>query len=91
MLRLTALEAFRREHRGPVLVAGDVAYDRARMSFNALVDARPEVIVRPTGPADVATALRFAAAEGLPRERQARAMCDRTLKLMSVFIGRAGA
>ena len=66
MLRLTALEAFRREHRGPVLVAGDDAYERARTSFNALVDARPEVIVRPIGPADVATAIRFAAAEHLP-------------------------
>lgn len=42
--------------RGP----GDTDYDRARISFNAMVDHRPAVIARCRGPADVATSFDFA-------------------------------
>jgi FAD/FMN-containing dehydrogenase len=45
---------------GPVLSPGDPGYDAARVCFNALVDRRPAVIAKCTGPRDVATAFDFA-------------------------------
>ena len=59
------LEELRRSLAGPVLGRGDDGYDAARRCFNALVDRRPAVIARCTGPEDVATALDFARAGGL--------------------------
>ena len=53
-------------HRGPVIAPTDSAYDTARESFNALVVARPEVIVRPTGAEDVRVAIDFARRMALP-------------------------
>jgi FAD/FMN-containing dehydrogenase len=55
-----------RAHRGPVIAPTDSAYDAARESFNALVDAQPEVIVRPTGAEDVRVAIDFARRMELP-------------------------
>src|SRR5215831_6236958 len=52
-------------HRGPVIGPTDVRFDRARRSFNALIEARPELIVRPIDDADVAAAIGFARARGL--------------------------
>src|SRR5215469_12916905 len=52
-------------HRGPVIGPADVRFDRARRSFNALIEARPELIVRPVDDADVAAAIGFARARGL--------------------------
>lgn len=45
---------------GVVLVDGDPDYDRARRVWNAMVDRRPELIVRCTGPDDVVSAIRYA-------------------------------
>jgi FAD/FMN-containing dehydrogenase len=55
-----------RAHRGPVIAPTDSAYDTARESFNALVDARPKVVVRPTGTEDVRAAIDFARTMELP-------------------------
>ena len=52
-------------HRGPVIAPPDARYDRARVTFNALIDARPAVIARPIDPQDVATAITFARERGL--------------------------
>jgi FAD/FMN-containing dehydrogenase len=60
-----SLDELRRSLAGPVVVPEDAGYDAARRCFNALVDRRPAVIARCAGPADVATALDFAQAEGL--------------------------
>jgi hypothetical protein len=49
-----------------VLGSADVGYDDARVCFNALVDRRPAVIVKCTGPPDVATAFDFARLRGIP-------------------------
>jgi len=46
--------------RGPVLRPGDEGYDEARTVYNAMIDKRPAVVVRPTGAADVMTAVDFA-------------------------------
>jgi FAD/FMN-containing dehydrogenase len=50
---------------GPVLLPGDDGYDEARSVWNGDIDRRPAVIVRCTGPADVAAALRHAQDDGL--------------------------
>ena len=55
-----------RAHRGPVIAPTDSAYDTARETFNALVEARPAVIVRPTGAEDVRVAIEFARSMELP-------------------------
>lgn len=64
MIDLTA--ALSERHRGPVIGPRDAGYDRARTTFNALIDARPAVITRPTGADDVATAISFAIDQGRP-------------------------
>jgi len=60
-----AVAEFAAVHRGPVIGPTDVRFDRARRSFNALIEARPELIVRPIDDADVAAAIGFARACGL--------------------------
>jgi FAD/FMN-containing dehydrogenase len=45
---------------GEVIRPGDPAYDGARVVWNALADRRPALVVRPTGAADVITAVRYA-------------------------------
>ena len=61
----TRLSAFRERFSGEVVLPGEAAYDTARKVWNAMIDRRPAIVVRPSQPADVATALRFAREEGL--------------------------
>ena len=56
----------RRHHRGPVIAAGDAGYDPARVTFNGMLDRRPELIARPLDVEDVASAVAFATERGLP-------------------------
>jgi FAD/FMN-containing dehydrogenase len=60
-----SLGDLRRSLAGAVLGPGEVGYEAARRSFNALVDRRPGVIARCLGPGDVATAFDYARSEGL--------------------------
>jgi UDP-N-acetylenolpyruvoylglucosamine reductase len=50
---------------GDVHVPGDPGYDSGRAVFNITVDQRPAAIVEPRSAEEVATVIRFAAAEGL--------------------------
>jgi FAD/FMN-containing dehydrogenase len=45
---------------GQVIRPADSEYDGARVVWNGMVDRRPALVVRPTGPDDVVTALRHA-------------------------------
>jgi FAD/FMN-containing dehydrogenase len=49
-----------------VILPEDPTYEAARAVWNGMIDRRPAMIVRPTGAADVITAVRFARAEELP-------------------------
>jgi len=55
-----ALTQLRGRMRGAVLTPNDDEYDAARQIWNAMIDRRPGVIARCTGPEDVRTAIAFA-------------------------------
>ena len=52
--------------RGTVLAAGDAGYDAARAVWNAMIDRRPALVVRPVDTSEVRTAVLAAVAHGLP-------------------------
>jgi FAD/FMN-containing dehydrogenase len=58
------LAALRGRLRGQALVPGDDGYDTARRINNAMIDRKPAVIVRCTGPTDVIEAVGFARERG---------------------------
>ena len=55
-----AVEAFISSIHGAVIQPGDDGYDDARAIQNGLIDRRPALIVRASGPADVIAAVSFA-------------------------------
>jgi FAD/FMN-containing dehydrogenase len=50
---------------GELIQPPDPGYDRARAVFNGMIDRRPALIARCTGPADAVAAVRFARAQEL--------------------------
>ena len=52
--------------KGQAITPEDTGYDDARRVYNAMIDRRPRVIVRPTDADDVVTAVQFAAQNDLP-------------------------
>jgi FAD/FMN-containing dehydrogenase len=56
----------REDVRGTVITADDEEYEAARRVYNAMIDRRPAMIVRPANTGDVMTAVRYAADNGLP-------------------------
>ncbi len=62
----TMVDALRASFRGPLVGPGDPDYDDARRVWNAMVDKRPAVVARCTGPADVVAAVDFAREHELP-------------------------
>jgi FAD/FMN-containing dehydrogenase len=60
MTKRELLSGFAETFAGDVVLPGDPEYDSARVVWNGMVDRRPAVVVRPTGPADVISAVRFA-------------------------------
>ncbi|MEU5438920.1 FAD-binding oxidoreductase [Streptomyces sp. NPDC020719] len=57
--------------RGPVLLPGQPGHAEESAGFNTLLEHRPALVVGATGAADVAAAVRFAAARRLPVAVQA--------------------
>jgi FAD/FMN-containing dehydrogenase len=60
------LESLKESVRGAVITPDDPQYDDARRVYNAMIDRRPLVIVRPVNDGDVMTAVRFAQDKGAP-------------------------
>ena len=54
------VDDLREQVRGDVITQDDAGYDEARAVYNAMIDKRPSVIVRPRNAADVAAAVSFA-------------------------------
>ena len=59
-----AIDALRRQVRGPVLTSDDEGYSSARQIWNAMIDRRPRVIARCTSTADVQAAIACAKENG---------------------------
>ncbi len=59
-LEESALNELKSALRGQLLLAGNDGYDTARRVLNPSIDKHPALIVRPSGAADVATAVTFA-------------------------------
>jgi FAD/FMN-containing dehydrogenase len=55
----------RRSFGGEIIMPEDAAYDAARTIWNAMIDKRPAVIVRPKSPGDAAAAVGFGRRTGL--------------------------
>jgi FAD/FMN-containing dehydrogenase len=60
------IDAFAASLRGELIRPSDADYDAARKVYNAMIDRRPRLIVRPTGVADVIYAVNFAREHNLP-------------------------
>jgi FAD/FMN-containing dehydrogenase len=54
------IEQLRERVRGAVITAEDEGYDEARRVYNAMIDKRPRVVVRPANAGDVMAAVDFA-------------------------------
>src|SRR5262245_41458539 len=54
------VQDFKKRLRGELIRVGDDSYDSARKIFNAMIDRRPDVIVRCAGAGDVTRCVEFA-------------------------------
>jgi FAD/FMN-containing dehydrogenase len=64
--RTPTISSLEKRLRGEVVRPGDDAYDQARRVWNAVVDRRPALIVRPREVADVIEAIDFARTNDVP-------------------------
>ena len=62
----TTIEELRGAIEGHVITPDDPDYEAGRLVWNGMIDKRPAVIVRAAGSADVALAIGFSRATGLP-------------------------
>ena len=65
VLTRAAVKDFQASLRGPLLLAGQDGYDRARQVWNGMIDRRPALIAQCSGPADVVRSVQFARANDL--------------------------
>ena len=78
------LETFAAGLRGPTLWPGDAAYADACRIWNAMIERRPALVVRPHDVGEVASCIRFVCDQGLPLSIRGgghniagTALCDR--------------
>lgn len=60
-----ALTALKARLRGPIYTSDDPAYQESRTLWNAMIDRKPALVVRPLGVADVIACVRFAREHGI--------------------------
>jgi hypothetical protein len=60
-----AIAALRMKIRGDLIKPGDPLYETARKVYNAMIDKRPALIIRPVDVADVSSAVHFGSEHGL--------------------------
>ncbi|MFD6926503.1 FAD-binding oxidoreductase, partial [Streptomyces sp. NPDC059944] len=68
-MSMTSAEAVRRElsgFEGQLIGPDDSGYDEARAVYNGMIDRRPALVARCTGPQDVARVIGLARDQGLP-------------------------
>jgi FAD/FMN-containing dehydrogenase len=65
-MAIDTLHDLRQRHRGPVIAPDDAGYDPARITFNGMIDRRPELIARPLDVDDVVAAVSLAVEADLP-------------------------
>jgi FAD/FMN-containing dehydrogenase len=65
-VQTSSLTDLRQRHRGPVIGPDDAGYDPARITFNGMIERRPELIARPLDVDDVVSAVRYAVDGNLP-------------------------
>ncbi|QHI68501.1 FAD-binding oxidoreductase [Tichowtungia aerotolerans] len=56
----TAIESFKAQFHGEIVLPDDADYDEVRQIWNAMIDRRPAMIARCTSPDDVVSAVQFA-------------------------------
>ena len=61
----TTIEQLRERVHGAVITPEDADYDDARAVYNAMIDKRPAVVVRPANAGDVMAAVDHARENGL--------------------------
>ena len=61
-----SISVLSQQFSGEIVSASDEGYDVARRVWNAMIDLRPQLIVRPRNASDVAAAVNFARDERLP-------------------------
>jgi FAD/FMN-containing dehydrogenase len=59
------IDELREQVRGDVIAPGDEGYEEARRVYNAMIDRRPAVVVRPVNAGDVIAAVNFARENGI--------------------------
>jgi FAD/FMN-containing dehydrogenase len=59
------IDQLREQVRGDVIAPDDGAYEEARKVYNAMIDKRPAVVVRPVNAGDVIAAVNFARESGI--------------------------
>ncbi len=72
VLERNAPDNLRKHLRGELILPGSPGYDESRSIWNAMIDRRPAVIVRPVGVPDIATGIQFAREQGLPLTIESR-------------------
>ena len=95
MIDKSAIEKFKTDLQGYLLLAGETGYDEARAIWNAMIDRRPSIIARCLGVADVIAGVNFAREHGLTlsikgggHNISGLAVCDEGLMLdMSMMRG----
>jgi FAD/FMN-containing dehydrogenase len=65
-VQTSSLADLRQRHRGPVIGPDDAGYDAARITFNGMIDRRPDLIARPLDIDDVVSAVSYAVEADLP-------------------------